>query len=95
MVRQSIFLGVGKDMDDALPNYIAISGKAYADTDMIAMKVGKTIKGCFIGTNDTLFHPMHVHGRPFTLVAHDGIAMASFNVATKGSDGLMRIFDVS
>jgi hypothetical protein len=63
-------------MEGALPNFFTINGKAYPETDTIAMKVGETIKLRFIGTNNNFIHPMHVHGGPFTVVARDGYPLA-------------------
>jgi FtsP/CotA-like multicopper oxidase with cupredoxin domain len=60
-------------MEGALPNYFTINGKAYPSTDVVAMKVGQTIKLRFIGTNNNFVHPMHVHGGPFEVVAVDGV----------------------
>ncbi|AZO70517.1 MAG: DUF4396 domain-containing protein [Mesorhizobium sp.] len=59
-------------MDGGMPNFFTINGKAYPSTDTIRMKVGETLKVRFIGTNNGLIHPMHIHGGPFEVVARDG-----------------------
>jgi manganese oxidase len=64
-------------MEGALPNYFTINGKAYPETESIAMRVGETIKLRFIGTNNNFVHPMHVHGGPFTVVARDGYPLTA------------------
>ncbi|MCR6732583.1 MAG: DUF4396 domain-containing protein [Afipia sp.] len=63
-------------MEGGLPNYFTINGKSYPETDTVFMKVGQTIKICFIGTNNNFVHPMHVHGGPFQVVARDGETLA-------------------
>lgn len=59
-------------MDGGQPNYFTINGKAYPQTDTIAMRVGETLKVRFVGSNNGFIHPMHIHGGPFTVVAVDG-----------------------
>jgi FtsP/CotA-like multicopper oxidase with cupredoxin domain len=63
-------------MDGGQPNYFTINGKAYPATDTVTMKVGETLKVRFIGTNNGLIHPMHIHGGPFQVVAIDGETLA-------------------
>lgn len=63
-------------MDGGQPNYFTINGKAYPATDTVSMKVGETLKVRFIGTNNGLIHPMHIHGGPFQVVAIDGETLA-------------------
>jgi FtsP/CotA-like multicopper oxidase with cupredoxin domain len=63
-------------MDGGQPNYFTINGKAYPATDTVSMKVGETLKVRFIGTNNGLIHPMHIHGGPFQVVAVDGQTLA-------------------
>lgn len=67
----------GKIVDNAgaLPNYFTINGRSYPATDTVKMRVGETIKLRFIGTNNNVIHPMHVHGGPFIVVARDGVAL--------------------
>ncbi len=64
-------------MEGALPNYFTINGKAYPATDTLHMRVGQTVKFRFIGTNNNFIHPMHMHGGPFTVVARDGVMLAT------------------
>jgi FtsP/CotA-like multicopper oxidase with cupredoxin domain len=63
-------------MDGGQPNYFTINGKSYPATDTVSMKVGETLKVRFIGTNNGLIHPMHIHGGPFQVVAVDGETLA-------------------
>jgi FtsP/CotA-like multicopper oxidase with cupredoxin domain len=63
-------------MEGGQPNYFTINGKAYPSTDTVSMKVGETLKVRFIGTNNNLIHPMHIHGGPFQVVAIDGQTLA-------------------
>ncbi len=63
-------------MDGGQPNYFTINGKAYPATETIAMKVGETLKVRFIGTNNGMIHPIHIHGGPFQVVAIDGQTLA-------------------
>jgi hypothetical protein len=59
-------------MDGGQPNYFTINGRAYPATDTIPMRVGETLKVRFIGSNNGVIHPMHIHGGPFQVVAVDG-----------------------
>ena len=59
-------------MDGMQANFFTINGKAYPSTETIHMKLGETLKVRFIGTNNGLIHPMHIHGGPFQVVARDG-----------------------
>jgi FtsP/CotA-like multicopper oxidase with cupredoxin domain len=36
------------------------------------MEVADMLKVRFIGTNNAIIHPMHIHGGPFEVVARDG-----------------------
>lgn len=63
-------------MEGGMPNYFTINGRAYPSTDTIKMKVGETLKVRFIGSSSGLIHPMHIHGGPFLVVAHDGETLA-------------------
>ncbi|MER8430118.1 DUF4396 domain-containing protein [Mesorhizobium caraganae] len=63
-------------MDGGMPNFFTINGKAYPSTETIQMKVGKTLKVRFIGTNNGFIHPMHIHGGLFEIVARDGETLA-------------------
>ena len=59
-------------MDGATPNYFTINGKAYPDTETIHMRVGERLRVRFLGTHNTVVHPMHIHGGPFRIVQTDG-----------------------
>jgi len=58
--------------DGATPNYFTINGKAYPDTETIHMRVGERLRVRFLGTHNTVVHPMHIHGGPFRIVQTDG-----------------------
>ena len=64
-------------MEGGLPNYFTINGKAYPATDTLHMRVGQRVKFRIIGTNNNFIHPMHMHGGPFSVVARDGVTLAS------------------
>jgi FtsP/CotA-like multicopper oxidase with cupredoxin domain len=59
-------------MEGGLPNFFAINGKAYPETETVRMRVGETLLVRFIGTNAGFIHPMHIHGGPFRIVETDG-----------------------
>jgi FtsP/CotA-like multicopper oxidase with cupredoxin domain len=59
-------------MEGGQPNYFTINGKSYPATNTIHMEVAETLKVRFIGTNNAIIHPMHIHGGPFEVVARDG-----------------------
>jgi len=63
-------------MEGGFANYFTINGKAYPATETIPMRVGETLKVRFIGTNNGMVHPMHIHGGPFQVVAVDGETLA-------------------
>ena len=53
-----------------------VNGKSYPATDTVHLRGGETVKFRFIGANNNLIHPMHMHGGPFTVVARDGVTLA-------------------
>jgi len=59
-------------MDGATPNYFTINGKAYPDTETIHMRFAERLRVRFLGTHNTVVHPMHIHGGPFRIVQTDG-----------------------
>lgn len=59
-------------MEGALPNFFAINGKAYPETETVRMTVDETLLIRFIGSNSGFIHPMHIHGGPFRIVETDG-----------------------
>jgi FtsP/CotA-like multicopper oxidase with cupredoxin domain len=59
-------------MEGAMPNYFTINGKAYPETETIHMRVGERLRVRFIGTHNTVVHPMHIHGGPFRIIQTDG-----------------------
>jgi FtsP/CotA-like multicopper oxidase with cupredoxin domain len=59
-------------MEGALPNYFAINGKAFPETQTVRLRVGETLLVRFIGTSTGFIHPMHIHGGPFRIVETDG-----------------------
>jgi FtsP/CotA-like multicopper oxidase with cupredoxin domain len=42
------------------------------DTETIHMRVGERLRVRFLGTHNTVVHPMHIHGGPFRIVQTDG-----------------------
>jgi FtsP/CotA-like multicopper oxidase with cupredoxin domain len=59
-------------MEGAMPNYFTINGKAYPETETIHMRIGERLRVRFLGTHNTVVHPMHIHGGPFRIVQTDG-----------------------
>lgn len=53
------------------PNYFTINGKSYPATETITVKKGDLVRLRLIGAGQFI-HPMHLHGRPFKIVATDG-----------------------
>jgi manganese oxidase len=45
-----------------MPNFFTINGKAYPETETIRMRVGEKLRVRFLGTHNTVVHPMHIHG---------------------------------
>ncbi len=58
--------------DGMLPNFFAINGKAYPETETVRLRVGQRLLVRFIGSSSGFIHPMHIHGGPFRIVATDG-----------------------
>jgi len=48
-----------------------LNGKVFPDTGMIMLKEGQLVKLHFDNKSD-LYHPMHLHGHVFTVLAHNG-----------------------
>jgi FtsP/CotA-like multicopper oxidase with cupredoxin domain len=59
-------------MEGGLPNFFAINGKAYPETETVRLRIGETLLVRFIGSNSGFIHPMHIHGGPFRIVETDG-----------------------
>ena len=53
------------------PNYFAINGKAYPETETINAKIGQRVRIRFANVGQ-FAHPMHLHGSFFKIVATDG-----------------------
>ncbi|HXR65360.1 MAG TPA: multicopper oxidase domain-containing protein, partial [Ktedonobacteraceae bacterium] len=49
----------------------SINGKVFPDTGMIMVREGQLVKIHFDNQSD-LYHPMHLHGHSFIILAHDG-----------------------
>lgn len=41
-----------------VPELLQINGRSYSSTDVVHMKVGQSIKLCFVGTSNSFIHPM-------------------------------------
>jgi FtsP/CotA-like multicopper oxidase with cupredoxin domain len=64
-------------MEGLMPNFFTINGKAYPSTDTVQMNVGQKVLVRLIGSSSAFIHPIHIHGGPFTVIATDGVPLAS------------------
>jgi FtsP/CotA-like multicopper oxidase with cupredoxin domain len=53
-------------------NLFTINGLAFPDTKPINVKQGDKVRIRLINASASTFHPMHLHGQQFTVVAQDG-----------------------
>lgn len=49
-----------------------INGAVYPDTEMLSVREGDRVRIRFINAGSSTFHPMHLHGHQYTVVAVDG-----------------------
>jgi manganese oxidase len=59
---------------DAVPNYntFTMNGRIFPDTQALGVREGETVLVRFINAGTSAFHPMHLHGHSFEVVALDG-----------------------
>jgi FtsP/CotA-like multicopper oxidase with cupredoxin domain len=58
-------------MEGMFPNFFTINGKAYPDTEPIAVRAGRLVRLRLVNAGQ-LAHPLHLHGTSFRIVARDG-----------------------
>ena len=64
-------MGEGNAGDPAY-NTFTINGRVFPYTDILKVKEGESVRVRFINAGTTAFHPMHLHGHSFTVIAKDG-----------------------
>jgi manganese oxidase len=60
-------------MEGMFPNFFTINGKAFPDTEPIAVRTGELVRLRLVNAGQ-FAHPLHLHGTSFRIVARDGHA---------------------
>ena len=66
-------------------NAFTINGRVFPDTTPIDIEQGETILIRFINAGTSAFHPMHLHGHNFKVVAMDGNPIPAASVETRNT----------
>jgi hypothetical protein len=69
----------GAGEQGAVPDFnsFTINGRVYPDTEKLSIKKGEKVLIRFINAGTAAFHPMHLHGHNFNVVAMDGNILSS------------------
>lgn len=74
-------------------NYWAINGKAYPETQPLVVRPGERVRVRVINISN-LYHPMHLHGHDFRVIAVDGHPVAYPQVMNTLDVGPGRTYDI-
>lgn len=69
MMNMSMMMGGGHAMDYDL---FTINGRAFPETEPLLVKKGERVRLRIVNAGTSTFHPMHLHGHQFKVVALDG-----------------------
>jgi FtsP/CotA-like multicopper oxidase with cupredoxin domain len=64
--------GAGHGAHDAAYNVFTVNGKAAPDVPDIVVRRGDRVRLRFVNASTMSYHPMHLHGHQFEVVARDG-----------------------
>lgn len=77
----------GAGMMGAVPefNTFTINGHVFPYTDVLPIQEGDRVLVRFINVGSSAFHPMHLHGHSFDVVAKDGFPIARSAIETRNT----------
>lgn len=77
----------GTGMMGAVPefNTFTINGRVFPYTDMLPVQKDDRVLVRFINVGSSAFHPMHLHGHSFDVVAKDGFSIARSAIETRNT----------